>query len=103
MDFIGLSFWVAKTGNGKLIDDEDDFGKLARKLENASPLQIMDKALEIFGNNIAIAFRYFGLLWIEYQLIDFVDSLHLVLFWISTTWWHDAKIQYLSSKINGVI
>lgn len=29
----------------------------AEELENASPLQIMDKALEKFGNDIAIAFR----------------------------------------------
>ncbi|XP_010432555.1 PREDICTED: 5'-adenylylsulfate reductase 1, chloroplastic-like [Camelina sativa] len=34
----------------------EDFEKLAKKLENASPLEIMDKALEKFGNDIAIAF-----------------------------------------------
>ncbi|KFK30975.1 hypothetical protein AALP_AA6G052100 [Arabis alpina] len=34
----------------------EDFEKLAKKLENASPLEIMDKALERFGNDIAIAF-----------------------------------------------
>ncbi|XP_047321191.1 5'-adenylylsulfate reductase 2, chloroplastic-like isoform X2 [Impatiens glandulifera] len=34
----------------------EDFGKLAKDLENASPLEIMDKALEKFGNDIAIAF-----------------------------------------------
>ena len=38
--------------------EEDDFEQLARDLENASPLEIMDKALEKFGNDIAIAFRY---------------------------------------------
>lgn len=36
----------------------EDFEQLAKKLENASPLEIMDKALEKFGNDIAIAFRY---------------------------------------------
>ncbi|XP_042037629.1 5'-adenylylsulfate reductase 1, chloroplastic-like [Salvia splendens] len=35
---------------------EDDFEKLAVELQNASPLEIMDKALEKFGNDIAIAF-----------------------------------------------
>ncbi|KAL8461454.1 hypothetical protein ACS0TY_032792 [Phlomoides rotata] len=34
----------------------EDYGKLAKGLENASPLEIMDKALEKFGNDIAIAF-----------------------------------------------
>lgn len=35
----------------------EDFEQLAKELENASPLEIMDKALEKFGNDIAIAFR----------------------------------------------
>lgn len=35
---------------------EEDYEKLAKELENASPLEIMDKALAIFGNDIAIAF-----------------------------------------------
>jgi adenylyl-sulfate reductase (glutathione) len=34
----------------------EDFETLAKELENASPLEIMDKALEKFGNDIAIAF-----------------------------------------------
>nr|AAC49562.1 PRH26 [Arabidopsis thaliana] len=34
----------------------EDFEELAKRLENASPLEIMDKALEKFGNDIAIAF-----------------------------------------------
>ncbi|KAK2644511.1 hypothetical protein Ddye_019706 [Dipteronia dyeriana] len=34
----------------------EDFEQLAKELEHASPLEIMDKALEIFGNDIAIAF-----------------------------------------------
>ncbi|XP_078437506.1 5'-adenylylsulfate reductase 3, chloroplastic-like [Wolffia australiana] len=33
-----------------------DFDKLARELDSTSPLEIMDKALEMFGNDIAIAF-----------------------------------------------
>ena len=37
----------------------EDYEKLAKDLENASPLEIMDKALEKFGNDIAIAFRYY--------------------------------------------
>ncbi|KAL0442945.1 UNVERIFIED_CONTAM: 5'-adenylylsulfate reductase 1, chloroplastic [Sesamum latifolium] len=36
--------------------EEEDHEKLAKELENASPLEIMDKALEKFGNDIAIAF-----------------------------------------------
>lgn len=35
-----------------------DYDGLAKDLENASPLEIMDAALEKFGNDIAIAFRY---------------------------------------------
>ncbi|TYH71490.1 hypothetical protein ES332_D05G189400v1 [Gossypium tomentosum] len=34
----------------------EDFDQLAKELNNASPLEIMDKALEKFGNDIAIAF-----------------------------------------------
>ncbi|KAM7500974.1 hypothetical protein LguiA_025388 [Lonicera macranthoides] len=34
----------------------EDYEKLAKDLENASPLEIIDKALENFGNDIAIAF-----------------------------------------------
>lgn len=33
------------------------FKQLAKNLENASPLKIMDKALEKFGNDIATTFR----------------------------------------------
>lgn len=36
---------------------EEDYELLAYQLENASPLEIMDRALEKFGNDIAIAFR----------------------------------------------
>ncbi|KAF7114388.1 hypothetical protein RHSIM_RhsimUnG0089100 [Rhododendron simsii] len=38
------------------VEVSEDFEQLAKKLENASPLEIMDKALEKFGNDIAIAF-----------------------------------------------
>ncbi|XP_068637987.1 5'-adenylylsulfate reductase 3, chloroplastic-like [Aristolochia californica] len=36
--------------------EKEDYHKLAEELENASPLEIMDKALHKFGNDIAIAF-----------------------------------------------
>ncbi|KAL1372698.1 hypothetical protein HN51_002802 [Arachis hypogaea] len=36
--------------------EEEDYERLAFDLENASPLEIMDKALQRFGNDIAIAF-----------------------------------------------
>ncbi|MCD7451036.1 aspartic proteinase precursor [Datura stramonium] len=36
--------------------EADDYEKLANELMNASPLEIMDKALEKFGDDIAIAF-----------------------------------------------
>lgn len=38
--------------------EAEDFEKLAKDLENASPLEIMDNALEKFEDDIAIAFRY---------------------------------------------
>jgi adenylyl-sulfate reductase (glutathione) len=34
----------------------EDYERLAKELDNASPLEIIDKALEKFGNDIAIAF-----------------------------------------------
>lgn len=40
------------------VEVEEDYEKLAEELVNASPLEIMDKALEKFGSDIAIAFRY---------------------------------------------
>lgn len=33
------------------------YEKMAEELQNASPLEIMDRALAEFGNDIAIAFR----------------------------------------------
>lgn len=38
------------------VETEENYEQLAKDLENASPLEIMDKALEKFGNDIAIAF-----------------------------------------------
>jgi adenylyl-sulfate reductase (glutathione) len=40
------------------VEVEEDYEKLAKELANGSPLEIMDKALEKFGDDIAIAFRY---------------------------------------------
>ncbi|XP_052109545.1 5'-adenylylsulfate reductase 3, chloroplastic [Arachis duranensis] len=39
-----------------IVDSEEDYERLAFDLDNASPLEIMDKALQRFGNDIAIAF-----------------------------------------------
>ncbi|KAL5731219.1 adenylyl-sulfate reductase (glutathione) [Ranunculus cassubicifolius] len=38
------------------VEKTEDYEKLAKDLEKASPLEIMDRALEKFGNEIAIAF-----------------------------------------------
>lgn len=38
--------------------EKEDYEAMAKELENASPLQIIDRALEKFGNDIAIAFRF---------------------------------------------
>ncbi|XP_022139911.1 5'-adenylylsulfate reductase 3, chloroplastic-like [Momordica charantia] len=38
------------------VETVEDYNGLAKDLENASPLEIMDKALEKFGDDIAIAF-----------------------------------------------
>lgn len=35
----------------------DNYEQLAKDLDGASPLEIMDRALEMFGDDIAIAFR----------------------------------------------
>jgi len=40
------------------VEEEVNYEELAKELENASPLEIMDRALAKFGNDIAIAFRY---------------------------------------------
>ena len=50
--------------------EEENFEQLAKELENASPLEVMDKALEKFGNDIAIAFRYYISLLFSYLVIQ---------------------------------
>lgn len=57
-----------------------DYGKLAKELENASPLEIMDNALAKFGNDIAIAFRY---IYIYLLALPFFNYLLFVCFSIS--------------------
>ncbi|XP_044461355.1 5'-adenylylsulfate reductase 1, chloroplastic-like isoform X2 [Mangifera indica] len=47
---------VAAPVEEKVAAVEEDFEGLAKELQDASPLEIMDKALEKFGNDIAIAF-----------------------------------------------
>ncbi|KAL7242844.1 hypothetical protein ACSBR1_015272 [Camellia fascicularis] len=47
---------VAPPEVAEKVEVEEDYEQLAKHLENASPLEIMDKALETFGNDIAIAF-----------------------------------------------
>ena len=56
--------------------EEEGYEQLARDLENASPLEIMDKALEKFGNDIAIAFRWVILAQIWSQDIYLNDFVH---------------------------
>lgn len=59
-DEIDLFYFTEEGVNGevKKVDvKEENFEELAKELQNASPLEIMDKALEKFGNDIAIAFR----------------------------------------------
>lgn len=51
-------FFVAQFAEVNDKRETEDYEKMAKELENASPLQIIDKALEKFGNDIAIAFRY---------------------------------------------
>ncbi|KAK9092043.1 hypothetical protein Syun_026954 [Stephania yunnanensis] len=43
------------------VEIDEDYEKLAKELENASPLEIMDRALGKFGNDIAIAFSTLNL------------------------------------------
>ncbi|PHT30639.1 5'-adenylylsulfate reductase 1, chloroplastic [Capsicum baccatum] len=55
-----------------------DFEKLAKELQIPSPLEIMDKALEKFGDDIAIAFRFKLLSLVVLQcLVPYVLFLHL--------------------------
>lgn len=41
-----------------LVQSSVDIPTLADELDSASPLVIMDKALSMYGDDIAIAFRY---------------------------------------------
>lgn len=50
--------FIGKCAEGGENTEAEDYEELAKQLENASPLEIMDKALEKFGKEIAIAFRY---------------------------------------------
>ncbi|KAK4794737.1 hypothetical protein SAY86_012731 [Trapa natans] len=58
VDFWSLTcislFWV--NADVKNETEKEDYEKLAKELADASPLEIMDKALEKFGNDVAIAF-----------------------------------------------
>ncbi|KAK8963917.1 hypothetical protein KSP40_PGU018121 [Platanthera guangdongensis] len=49
---------MTEASSEKEIGGEARYEELAREMENASPLAIVDRALEMFGNDIAIAFRF---------------------------------------------
>jgi len=53
-----LCFFMGFAEIAEKVEVEEDYEKLAKELANGSPLEIMDKALEKFGDDIAIAFRY---------------------------------------------
>lgn len=53
---VPLAATLAAPEVAEKVEREEDFEQLAKELENASPLEIMDRALEKFGNDIAIAF-----------------------------------------------
>ncbi|ESR62987.1 hypothetical protein CICLE_v10015162mg [Citrus x clementina] len=53
---VPLAATLATPEVAEKVEGEEDFEQLAKELENASPLEIMDRALEKFGNDIAIAF-----------------------------------------------
>lgn len=50
----------------------EDYDQLAKELERASPLEVIDKALEKFGNDIAIAFRW------SFSLFTSFDQIHFI-------------------------
>lgn len=52
-----------------LLDGTLEIPKLAEELDSASPLEIMDRALSLFGEDVAIAFRY-GLFLSVYSVGD---------------------------------
>lgn len=60
---------VAEIAEEVEVVEIEDFEELAKKLENASPLEIMDKALEKYGNDIAIAFRYISIMRFDISLL----------------------------------
>ncbi|KAH9749549.1 5'-adenylylsulfate reductase 1 [Citrus sinensis] len=53
---VPLAATLATPEVAEKVEGEEDFEQFAKELENASPLEIMDRALEKFGNDIAIAF-----------------------------------------------
>ncbi|KAK8958048.1 hypothetical protein KSP39_PZI000524 [Platanthera zijinensis] len=52
----GAAAMMPEALSEKEIGGETRYEELAREMENASPLAIVDRALEMFGNDIAIAF-----------------------------------------------
>ena len=40
------------------VHEEVNYDEIANQLVDASPLEVMDRALAMFGSDIAIAFRY---------------------------------------------
>ncbi|XP_011037616.1 PREDICTED: 5'-adenylylsulfate reductase 3, chloroplastic-like [Populus euphratica] len=53
---IPLAATIAAPEIAEKVEVEEDYETLAKELANGSPLEIMDKALEKFGDDIAIAF-----------------------------------------------
>ena len=54
--FEGLKYWESFV-MAEITETKVDIPKLAEELDNASPLEIMDRALALYGPDIAIAFR----------------------------------------------
>lgn len=55
LKFLHHGYWEFAEVEDRI--ETEDYEKLAKEMGQASPLEIMDKALEKFGNDIAIAFR----------------------------------------------
>ena len=76
LGFFCFFFFLGVLEGAKVVEkvevevEEENFEQLAKELENASPLEVMDKALEKFGNDIAIAFRYYIFLLFSYLVIQ---------------------------------
>lgn len=49
---------VVREKEGEVVVGEEVYERMAEELSSASPLEIMDRALEKFGDDIAIAFRF---------------------------------------------